>query len=117
LNSYSSSIKVTIEEVDATVTTTALQSSSVKFATNFGIEGGILKKIGAKFGASLETTQSQSYQIVTTEGNDQLGEVIINFADNVVIQYRPLPFVFNRYLIREYSTGFYSIGFEPIRVQ
>lgn len=115
LNSYSTSIKVTIEEVDATTTTTETVSGSAKFAANFGIEGGALKKIGAKLGVSAETTQNQSYQIVTTQGNDLLGDVSINFADNVVIQ--QVPFFSNSYIIKEYPTGFYSIGFEPIRVQ
>ncbi|GAB2617972.1 hypothetical protein GCM10027035_12680 [Emticicia sediminis] len=113
LDNYATSIKISIEEVDITTTTTQSETSSVKFASNFGIDNGTLKKIGLKFGASLETNQTQTYQRVFTQGNDELGSVIINFADNVIInQLTP-----TSYTTREYQTGFYSISFEPIRVQ
>ncbi|MBU1820371.1 MAG: hypothetical protein KKG00_02510, partial [Bacteroidetes bacterium] len=79
---------------------------------NFSIDGGVLKKIGLKLGGSLETSQTQTYQRTFTQGNDDLGSVIVNFADNIIISQN-----FIKYLTREYSTGWYSISVEPIRVQ
>lgn len=113
LNSYASSIKISIEEVDVVTTETKTESISVKFANNFAIDGGILQKIGLKLGASMESVQSQSYQHSYTLGNDQLGEVIVNFADNVITG----EIFSNIYETREYTTGYYSISFEPIKVQ
>lgn len=113
LNSYASSIKISIEEVDAVTTTTNSESSSVKFAENFAIDGGILQKIGLKLGANMESIQSQTYQRTSTLGNDYLGDVIVNFADNIIIS----EIFSNVYDTREYTTGFYSISFEPIKVQ
>jgi hypothetical protein len=97
-----------------TETTVLSETSTVKFASNFGIEGGIFQKIGLKLGGSFET--SQTYQRTFTQGNDALGDVIINFADKVII---------NQYLFssgslnetREYNFDWCSISFEPIKVQ
>ena len=112
LNNYATSIKISIEEVDQVATTQVGESTSVKFASNFGIDGGVLKKIGLKFGGSLETTQIQTYQRTVTDGNDILGSVIVNFADKVITGN-----INNLYITREYTTGYYSISVEPTRVQ
>jgi len=118
LNQYASSIKVEIEEVDLTVTTVINDTRTVKFATNFAIEGTVLKKIGLKFGASLEITTTHSIQKTFTEGNDQLGSVIINFADDVIIGTVFMPeWGFDFYESREYPSGWYSIALEPWKVQ
>ncbi|GHB71526.1 hypothetical protein GCM10007390_26700 [Persicitalea jodogahamensis] len=114
LNEYASSINIRIEEVDNTTTTHLQETSTVKFAANFAIEATVLKKIGIKFGASLENTQTQTYQRSFTQDNDLLGSVIVNFGDDVVL---------NTYgngstaHTREYATGYYSISVEPTRVQ
>ncbi|KZS39440.1 hypothetical protein AWE51_12950 [Aquimarina aggregata] len=115
LNQYASSIKIEIEEVDLTETTTITDTRLVKFANNFSIDptDGILKKIGLKFGASLEQNVSQSVQKKITQGNDELGEVIINFADNVYTGKKHR----RRYITRRYYTGLFGISVEPIRVQ
>jgi hypothetical protein len=110
LNQYASTIKIEIEEVDRVETTTISETRTVKFAANFGIEG-VLKKIGLKFGASLEDTQTQTTTKSYTEGNDDLGSVIINFADNVIVN------TFSGYNTRTYETGWFEICVEPKRVQ
>lgn len=112
LNEYATTIKISIEEVDLTTTTQLQESITVKFATNFGIDNGALKKIGLKFGGSLESSQVQSYQRTFTQANDELGSVIVNFADDVIVGQN-----FIKYMTREYSTGYYSISVEPTRVQ
>ncbi len=118
LNQYASSVKVEIEEVDLTITTTITDTRSVKFANNFNIDptDGILKKIGLKFGSTLETNTSQTIQRTFTQGNDALGSLIINFADDVVIRENVILGITFHYT-REYSTGWYLLSFEPIRVQ
>ncbi|WP_461532287.1 hypothetical protein [Sinomicrobium sp.] len=112
LNQYASSIKIAIEEVDLEVTTTITDTRTVKFANNFDIQGDVLKKIGLKFGAKLETTESQSIKKTFTQGNDQLGEVIVNFADKVLLGKED-----ENWKTREYETGWYRIGVAPRRVQ
>jgi hypothetical protein len=116
LNEYATSIKISIEEVDLTETTVLSETSTVKFASNFGIEGGFLTKLGLKLGGSFETTQTQTYQRTFTEGNDVLGDEIINFADKVIIdQYLYGGGSLNQ--TREYDFAWCSISFEPIKVQ
>jgi hypothetical protein len=115
LDQYSASIKVSIEEVDLSTTTTISESFTSEFASNFGIDNGTLKKIGLKFGASLKTTQTQSYTRVFKQDNDPLGDVTVNFADNIIISRGTG--IIPRYTTREYNSGFYSISFEPIKVQ
>lgn len=115
LNDYASTVKIEIEEVDNTETIVTSESRTVKFATNFSIEG-VLKKIGLKFGASLEETRTQSVQRTYTVGNDVLGSVIVNFADNILLRSGRL--LGREYWVsREYATGWYSISVEPVKVQ
>ncbi|MDR7372047.1 hypothetical protein [Flavobacterium aquidurense] len=111
LDQYASSIKIDIEEVDLTETTVLTDSRTVKFATNFSIEGTI-QKVGLKFGASLENTSTATVQKTFTQGNDMLGEVIVNFADNIIVSKSGTD-----YTTREYNSGLYSISVEPMRVQ
>lgn len=114
LNNYASTIKIEIEEVDLTTTTTTTDTRTIKFATNFGIEG-VLKKLGLKFGASAEETQTQTISKTYTEGNDQLGSVIINFADNVIVSTGNdgEPY----WVTRDYNSGWFIMSLEPMRVQ
>lgn len=110
LKDYASTIKLDIDEIDRTETMVQTDTRQVKFATNFGIEGQVLKKIGLKFGTSLEETQTQTTQKTYTVGNDPLGSVIVNFGDDVIVE-------IGYPLTREYHTGYYSISVEPKKVQ
>lgn len=114
LDQYASSIKIDIEEIDLTETTVLTDSRIVKYATNFSIDptSGFLQKIGLKFGASLEQTTTSTVQKTFTQANDALGEVIVNFADKIIIGATS-----STYTTREYSSGLYSISVEPMRVQ
>lgn len=117
LKDYASSIKIEIEEVDIPQTIVITESRTVKFAANFSIDLGILKKIGIKFGASFEDTRNQTTQRTYTEGNDILGPVIVNFADNVLVGKTSIPLIGDVWRSREYPSGWYSISVEPTRVQ
>ena len=116
LDQYASTIKIDIEEIDLTETTVLTESRAVEFASNFGVEvsGGYQEyvKIGLKYGTSQKVNTTATVQRTFTQGNDQLGDVIVNFADNVIISRQP-----NTYTTREYSSGLYSITVEPMRVQ
>lgn len=124
LKNYSSSIKTEIEEVDITTTTTVDETNIVKFTNNFQIDTSIplgqTIKIGLKAGTALETTDSQTVKKTFTQGNDQLGSSIINFADKVVIGSSDINIFFIKKTIwrtREYSTGLCTFTIEPKKVQ
>ena len=89
-----------------------------KFATNFGIDTalGVKTKIGLKFGASVETIQTQTVQKTFTQGNNFLGEAIVNFADKVIIRKTNLR---NMWITRDYITGsgYCEFSIEPKKVQ
>lgn len=120
LDEYASSIKIEIEEVDLTTTTVITDTRTVKFATNFSIDTtlGTKVKTGLKFGASLETTQTHTVQKTFTQGNDFLGEAIVNFADKIIINRRN-SFLGTTWTTRDYTTGsgYCSFSVEPKKVQ
>lgn len=116
LDQYASSIKIDIEEIDLTETTILTESRNVEFASNFGVDvsGGYKDyvKIGLKYGTSQKVNSVSTIQRTFTQGNDLLGDVIVNFADNVIINSSG-----GNYTTREYNSGLYSITVEPSRVQ
>lgn len=121
LNEYASTVKIEIEEVDLTETTTITDTRTVKFATNFSIDATVLKKVGLKFGASLESTNTSTISKTFTQGNDQLGSVIVNFADKIITSFQSSPTLggtMESYITREYpSGGYFVITVEPKKVQ
>lgn len=117
LDQYAASIKIDIEEIDLTETTILTESRSVEFASNFSVEVSAslfkeLVKVGLKYGTSQKITATSTVQRTFTQGNDLLGDVIVNFADNVIIGTTG-----STYTTREYNSGLYSITVEPTRVQ
>ena len=87
LENYGATIKIAIEEVDGQETEVNTISSSIEFATNFGFDASFGEKVkfGVKFGSTIKEVLNVSNTITKTLGGDELGEVIINFADPVVI--------------------------------
>lgn len=89
LENYGATIKIAIEEVDGQETEVNSISSSIEFATNFGFDASFGEKVkfGVKFGSTIKEVLNVSNTITITKtlGGDELGEVIINFADPVVI--------------------------------
>ncbi|MBC3795201.1 hypothetical protein [Spirosoma utsteinense] len=118
LNQYSTSIKISVEEEDFNTTTQLSESTVSTFAANFSIDGGVLKKIGLKFGASNQTQNTVSYTKSYTQGNDELGDAIVNFYDDVITQYEPNTIVGPAYSSKVFSGGgYYYITLEPMRAQ
>ncbi|MFD2186361.1 hypothetical protein [Aquimarina celericrescens] len=115
LDQYASTIKIEIEEVDRTETITTTDTRTVKFATNFGIDIGLGKKvkIGLEFGASLEETRTSTITKTYTLENDRLGAVIVDFADDCVKKSTSGVYAVSR----RYNTGWFEIDVVPLRVQ
>lgn len=86
LEDYSSTIKISIEEVDANEVIKNTISSTNDFATNFSFDKTLGKtlKLGAQFGASTKNSKTVSFEKTTTLGNDELGEIVVNFGDIVL---------------------------------
>lgn len=85
---YSTSVKISIAEKDENVTEQTVVQTTTSFASNFGFDinfGEVVKK-GAKFGVSGSKERKVSTTITRTLGSDELGDVIINFGDDVVVK-------------------------------
>ncbi|HHM0730759.1 TPA: hypothetical protein ACRFJD_003821, partial [Elizabethkingia anophelis] len=77
----------------------------------FGIDtDGLIKKIGIKFGASLERNQSSTVTHKITKSSNQLGDVIIAFGEKIITD---LP----SRVREDYRSDYYTITVEPRRVQ
>ncbi|MFR3331653.1 MAG: hypothetical protein ACLTSL_16170 [Odoribacter splanchnicus] len=87
LENYGATIKIAIEEVDGQETEMGSINSSIEFATNFGFDTSFGEKVkfGVKFGSTMKKVLNVSNTITKTLGGDELGDVVINFADPVVI--------------------------------
>ncbi|UVO99950.1 hypothetical protein NXV86_08290 [Bacteroides sp. BFG-257] len=123
LEDYSSSIKISIEEVDAVQVIRQLTSTDTEFAANFDYDMGKKEslKIGPKFGASGRVSRNVTYEVTTTVGNDELGQVIVNFGDPILkdttamkwppSRKREPPYFLN--MSPQYTTGWYRIYIAP----
>lgn len=120
LENYASSIKIAIEEVDALETIEQTISTTNEFASNFSYDAtfGEVVKNGLKFGASQKETRTVSYKVSTTKGNDELGEVIVNFADDIIMSRNHIgrnQRVINPDYNNKYTTGWYKIHIAPCK--
>ena len=129
LENYGATIKIAIEEVDGQETEVNSISSSIEFATNFGFDASFGEKVkfGVKFGSTIKEVLNVSNTITKTLGGDELGEVIINFADPVVISdefryhYKPRTNPREQAVVdyteptfnSKYYTGWYSLYISP----
>lgn len=87
LENYSAFVKIGIEEGDSPETVRNLETTTSEFATNFEFNVGLGEKVkvGGKFGASAKEVRTVTYEVTTTNGNDDLGEVIVNFGDKIIV--------------------------------
>ncbi len=121
LDSYASSIKIEIEEVDISTTTVITDTRTVKFAQNFEISPtfGEKVKVGMKFGQTSEKTETHTVQKTFTQGNDEMGEAVINFSDKVILKKEKVGRRGWLFSTREYTSGlgYCTFSVEPLRVQ
>jgi hypothetical protein len=119
IHDYTTSFKVTIEEIDPSGSTTITETQTSSVATNFELSAGI-EKIGMKYGASAKTDITSRVQRVIHDKNDPLGDVTLNFADDFIIGYERnnwFGYLFDQYETRDYNTGMCTIDFLPVKVQ
>lgn len=125
IENYSAIISLTIEEVDLSETVRNTTSIGAKVATNFNYEAswGDVVKNGLKFGGSKEDNHTVSYETVTQTGSDDLGTVIINFGDQIILskdtKYFENQFGSGRSATRpdyndKYYTGWYRVHIAPL---
>lgn len=88
LENYSSAIKISIQEKDIETTEQRVVETTSTFATNFNFsaEYSTVVKLGAQFGVSSTKEQRVSTTVTTYLNSDELGDVIVNFGDDVVIK-------------------------------
>ncbi len=126
LDNYSANIKIAIEEVDASETIKQTSSTTTEYATNFGYSAEIGKtvKMGLEFGSTTKESRTTSYEVSTTYGNDELGEVIINFGDKVITSrevFGQTPGRRTRDVLtldynQGYSNGWYRLYIAPVKI-
>jgi hypothetical protein len=123
LDKFSPIMKIHIEEQDDTETETTSFSYTAEYAGNFDydIGWGETVKIGLKFGASAKKTHTHTYQRTVSHTSDNLGDIMIEFAHNIVLGPSsikpPLIGYIQGWDITEYDNGMYAITVMPVRVQ
>lgn len=129
IENYSASVKISIEEKDNQVTTQSVVETTTNFATNFSFDAsyGEVVKLGAKFGASKSVQYRVSSTITTYLNSDQLGDVIINFGDDVVVSDELVEvdrstdrrsggtsIIYKPALNPKYTSGYCRVGIAPL---
>lgn len=118
LETISPSIKISIEEVDSQETIRQSTSTTTEFAANFeyNLTKGETTKMGLKFGASMKKAMTVVYEYTTTKGNDELGDVIVNFGDNIIKSKECIDYGNNKTWLNfndKYNSGWYRIYITP----
>lgn len=117
LADYSTSVKYIVEEVDNPTTTVYQETVSSKFAINFGFQNGQQVKNGLKFGIDYEDTKTVQVTKTITQGNDEPGQTVVSFADNVIVGSSNIPPWGQFYATNQFSTGYCFFSIEPTRSQ
>lgn len=130
IENYSTSIKISIEEKDNQETSMKTSETTSTFATNFEFNAGFkdIVKVGAK--VSTSTTLKVSTVVTTYLNSDQLGDVIINFGDDIVVKdemeiinslveydqngVRKTTDSYGPVLNPRYNSGYYKLGILPL---
>ena len=89
LENYGTSFELSISEFDQSETITTESSTTSEFASNFSFDQDIgigeKVKIGLKFGQSAKEIHTSKITVVRTLKSDELGPVIINFGDELIM--------------------------------
>jgi hypothetical protein len=118
LEQYAPTMKIFIAKENPGLTHTVTNTMSTEFAGNVGLD----TKIGLKFGASAKITRTASVQSTIKLENRDLGNILVDFGDKVVLSRTQIPggFLINHSTVwgfREYNNGMYAITIMPRRVQ
>ena len=117
LESYSSTIKIEIEEIDEEKTVNRSETRTSKVADNFGFDAGFgeVVKLGLKYGKNVAKDKTQTLQWTETQGSDKLGSVILNFGDRFITGTQSDGNGGTLFNVPEYTTGWYSIMILPMQ--
>lgn len=93
LDKMGSSWKISLRENDDNTVITQSETTTTKFASNFGVDVGWGEKvkIGLKFGVSAEVTNTSTTSVQRTLSNDFLGDAIVNFSDPILRNTTKIP--------------------------
>ena len=132
LDTYGTTWKFIVSEYDPSQEITSTVTNTTVIANNFEVTATGINKLGAKFGSSATTTQSNVFQTKTTVGSDELGEGILDFRSPVItnIQVGPIygtpsgpgrqpPLILpsgENYTTYEVTTGVISMSVEPKKI-
>ncbi|MBB6497945.1 hypothetical protein [Pedobacter cryoconitis] len=112
LENYGTAWKFIFYETDNAQEITKSYENTSTYAGNFGIDLGVSKKIGLKFGGSATTSTKNSYTVKTTLNSDFLGEAILTFDQPIITGSSG-----GSYTTREITTGnLLSITVQPKKV-
>lgn len=125
LEEYSPTVRITVEEKDLDQVTKTSKSETTTFAANFEYSAGFgeVVKQGAKFGVNGSTSKTVTYDLTTTLGNDELGQVVASFGDEIITEIqteqisRPLSTITTPIFNKRYSTGLCRLYIAPLKVQ
>ncbi|WP_406826489.1 hypothetical protein [Pedobacter sp. KACC 23697] len=133
LENYGSQWKFIAKEFDLSQDITLSYTNTTTYATNFQYDVGFGEKVkvGAKFGATLTESNTNSFQVKTTVGSDDLGEGILEFSTPIIlrkerVEYTPSrpprdgsqpPYYKDRYVTNDVSTGSMLISVEPKKIR
>jgi hypothetical protein len=117
LTEYSNIWNFEIKELDSTTEFTTQTSNIKKYNTNVNIDTSIplgeKVKVGLKFGASIEETNTSTRTLKWVEGSDFLGMFDVPFGDRIVIK-NPCN---NQLYPRLYTSSRCVIEIRPIQVE
>jgi len=133
LDNYGAQWKFIAQEFDPATETTLSYTNTTQYASNFEYDPtfGEKVKLGIKFGQTTTTTNTNSYQVKTTTGSNDLGEGILDFSNPIIlrkekIEYTPSrpprdgstpPYYKDVYVTNDVSTGSMYISVEPRKIR
>lgn len=116
LAAASNNMVLRISEFDKENTKTETTTASFKLSTNFSFNSeigagidGIKLSYGLKSAINPEITITKTLTVVSKEEPDNLGEIILDYADNVVLKAEN-----GGYVIKEYDNGRFRCSVLPI---
>lgn len=111
IGNTSSIIKIKAEEFDSGETTTSTTSysfnTSINMTTDLSSGGDFITRKNS-YGVSLSQTYSSSCTYVRTNETDNLGEVLLNYLDPVILNYTS-----GKYEMNTYNTGYIEMMIIP----
>jgi hypothetical protein len=121
LEDYANNFNISIEEMDVNYEITETNTVTAKHNTNFEISGeaNVGKiKVGTKYGATNELTNSATQTVKWTEGSNQLlTNYSVFFGENVIVAEENLGGGSIKYKFKELHTGSVDIVIRPLQTQ